>query len=787
MKMLLHFLSTMVLLLTFGTGLNAQHITVTVAGTGFDGNTGDGGAARRAKLSHPYAVCIDAAHNLYFSDQDNLNIRRVDARNGVVTTIAGGGTSTADGIPATDAVLKVGNICCDPAGNLYIIDANRVRRIDAATYTITTIAGGGTDPGDAIPATTALLTTSVGTVGSLNGICIDASGNVYVLIHNRLRRIDAITGIINTVVGGIASSSSGDGGPAIAAGLTNPKYLAIDAANNIYLGDNSGAKIRRIDAATGVIKTVIGGGSTLFGCPGLSTLIGPLSGMCCDGDGNLVFNEMSCSCRRWSPVTDTVYPIAGNFYIESFANDTTSIVAYMAYQYGICSDEANNYYIADQGNNRIRKLIPVSSTPAFAFGDGQHITPCPSTSYPLDSLLWITDRDVLQTETWTVYTAPTHGTLTGFPATALSNSTFETTKPTGLSYVPDAAYAGADSFKVKVSDGTQWDIITIYTQVPPAAALAGPDDVCTGATMAVSTTIAGGTWSVSNPNASVSTTGIVTGLMAGSDNVLYSVFNGCGIVTTTKTISINTVPDAGIISGYDKVCAGSSIIMSNPTAGGTWAATNTNAGITATGIVFGVTGGIDTILYSISNACGTGTASKIIAIETMPDAGVISGGDEVCIGAAITLTTTGSGGVWTVVNTNATVSATGVVTGTTAGTETIIYNATNETCGTATASKTITVNDCTAADLPTVSAESSINIYPNPASGTLNISYAALAAGNTGLVITDVAGRVVLHEDFYNNNTGTKAINVAGLSEGVYLLTITGDAVHFVNKVVISR
>ena len=147
----------------------------------------------------------------------------------------------------------------DAAGNLFIADyANhRVRRVDAVTGVITTVAGTGVPDhnGDGIPATAANL-------GSPLGVAVDAAGNLFITEtgNNRIRKVDAATGMITTVAGTGGPGYSGDGGPAAGAAVGFPRAMAVDAAGNLYIADANNSRIRKVDAATGVITTVAGTG-----------------------------------------------------------------------------------------------------------------------------------------------------------------------------------------------------------------------------------------------------------------------------------------------------------------------------------------------------------------------------------------------------------------------------------------------------------------------------------------------------------------------------------------------
>jgi len=475
------------LILAGSTNVFAQRIEVTVAGTGTAGYTGNDGSGRTANIDSPSDVCVDAAKNLYFTDRVNGTIRKLTALTGVITTIAGGGTSFADGVPAITASLSPNFLCISPSGYLYVTTANEIRKINLATGIITTVAGNATAgfSGDGGPATAA-------TLSGLEGICIDAAGNLYVAERwsARVRKISAATGIITTFAGTGVPGYGGDGGPATADTLNNPIAVCINSVGDLFIADQDmnyptypdNSVIRKISGATGISSTIAGSltSGPSSGVPALNAFLGAITGMCVDRAGNIFCNEMSCSCRELNIVTDTLDLIAGNFGIESFADDTNCTQAWMNVPLGICIDNSENIYIADGANNRIRKLILLTHTPTFAFGPGQYTDPVAGTATPIDSLLWITDLDSAQTETWTVVRAPVYGTLAGFPATALSVGALTTVKPSGLSYTPLPSYADSDQFQVSVSDGLLSDTITIYvgaksvTQSVKNMTVAGP-------------------------------------------------------------------------------------------------------------------------------------------------------------------------------------------------------------------------------------------------------------------------------------------------------------------------
>jgi sugar lactone lactonase YvrE len=238
----------------------------TIAGTGTQGFSGEAGPATSATLDSPQGLTLDTKNNLYIADTHNHRIRKLNLATGIITTIAGTGDQgfSGDNSLATSAQLNLPTaLALDTAGNLYLADTgnHRIRKIAAATGIITTIAGIGTQgfSGDTGPAIAA-------TIDSPAGLALDSANNLYLAdTHNhRIRKITAATGIITTIAGTGAPGFSGDTAAATAATLALPHGLTIDAAGNLYLADTQNHRIRRIDAATGIITTATGDGTQAF-------------------------------------------------------------------------------------------------------------------------------------------------------------------------------------------------------------------------------------------------------------------------------------------------------------------------------------------------------------------------------------------------------------------------------------------------------------------------------------------------------------------------------------------
>ena len=236
-------------------------VVTTVAGTGEQGYTGDGGPATEATLYEPYSLEVDADGNIYIVDRLNAAVRRVDGATGVITTVAGTGEPgySGDGGPGSQAQMREPNDCfLDGRGGLLIADIRdqRLRRLDLASGIIDTFAGNGEKVrgGDGMPASQA-------SILGARAVCMDGHGNTYIAERegNGVRMVTA-GGIMSTVAGAAGERGyTGDGGAALAATWGAPKAIRCDAANNVIVVDTENHAIRRIDANTGIVTTIAGG------------------------------------------------------------------------------------------------------------------------------------------------------------------------------------------------------------------------------------------------------------------------------------------------------------------------------------------------------------------------------------------------------------------------------------------------------------------------------------------------------------------------------------------------
>jgi hypothetical protein len=338
-------------------------IIITVAGTGTGGYNGDGIQAAAAELCEPGGVAVDSAGNLYIADTEDYRIREVFASSGLIATVAGNGTAgySGDNGAATAAELLYPEaVAVDASGDLLIADTDncRIREVYAASGTIATVAGSGTSgfAGDGGAATAARLTFP-------GGVAVDASGNLYIADSNnlRVREVIAATGLISTVAGNGSSNYGGDGGAATAADLNRPTGVAVDSAGNLYIADSDNERVRRVNLASGIINTVAGDASFGYsgdGGPATAAALFYPEGVALDSSGNLFIADSSNNrVREVNLSTGIITTLAGSSSTAGFSGDGGPASAALLHSpTSIATDSSGDLYIVDSGNNRVREL-----------------------------------------------------------------------------------------------------------------------------------------------------------------------------------------------------------------------------------------------------------------------------------------------------------------------------------------------------------------------------------------------------------------------------------------------
>lgn len=365
--------------------LSAQgNIIVTLAGNGTPAYCCDDGPASNAEINNANQLCLDKFGNLYFTDDGNNRIRKINLSTGIITTVAGTGTGgySGDGGQATAAQIWIPvSIYADTIGNVYFGDGEnyRIRKITVATGIITTIAGVGAagNFGDGGQATNAAISYP-------EGLYVDKNENIYVADagNSNVRKI-APNGIIMTIAGNSSPGYSGDGGPALHAQLNQPYKAILDNNGNIIISDASNHVLREIGIETGTITTIAGNGTPGYagdGGPSTNALLSYPDGVFVDKQNNIFFAEYgNGTIRRIDGITKIITTVAG-CGIAGYAGDGGPPDSAKLIPEDVTIDQYGVMYIADYENNRIRAVYnPKLAVPSIQSTlQNYNISPNPS-------------------------------------------------------------------------------------------------------------------------------------------------------------------------------------------------------------------------------------------------------------------------------------------------------------------------------------------------------------------------------------------------------------------------
>lgn len=641
-------------------------IIYTIVGTGVGGYNGDGISASSAQISSPSAVAVDTAGNVYIADQVNFRIRKVTP-SGVISTIGGNGVYgySGDGGPATSAMITGPyDIHVDRLGNVYFADnANqRVRKISTSGI-ITTVAGTGTAGynGDGILASTARL-------NSPGGVVVDSIGNIYIgdATNNRIRKINT-SGIISTFAGTGVSGSLGDGGLATAAQFYAPGKMGFDKFGNLYVADNGNRKVRKITVA-GIITTVAGtgmGGSTGDGGPATSATFTYPFGISVDTTGNVYIDDYSNRRVRKVNTSGIISTYAGTGG-TGFSGDGGPPASAQISPQGSTSDKYGNLFVADLANHRIRKIIPSCVTPNPPTSTTSSLNVCSGQT----KVLSVLDPGLIR---W--YAFPTGGTVLG----------------TGLTFTSPTLTA---------------------------------------------------------------------------DTTFYAEITTCATSATRTAFPLTVQPLPIVTSSNDTtICNGSPIILN----GGGATSYAWTGGVT-NGISFSPTSSATYTVTGTSSFGCTGTTTTIVTVTTPNPSFTTSGA---------TLTANVSSAIYQWYDCTASSIISGatnqVYTATASGSYALIITQTSCVDTSACQSVSFTGIDNNALN--------AFNIYPNPANDKIEIE---TGIQNLEFKIYNSIGKLVLAKNESSMNSKT-TIDVSGLFEGIYLVVVKSQNGYLKSALVIQR
>ena len=377
--------------------LSTSGVLTLVAGNSRAGFSGDGGPAVNAQLNSPQGVAFDPAGNLYIADSLNNRVRMVTPQ-GIISTFAGNGLSSPDSVPgsfndggpATQGLLKrPQGVATDGAGNVYIADTgdNLIREVTNATGLISSIAGDGYPSyyGEDGPAVNSELHTP-------SDVAVDSSDNVWIAdtVNEYIREVVASTGYIHHMVGNNGTPNpgpgtegyTGDGAAAQLATLYSPVGVALDSTGNLYIVEQGDSRIREVNNGTstvtfpgtnikvqaGWIETVVGTDIVGFNASNTTANATPLNyptSVTLDPSGNM-FVADTLNLRLRKVANNSISTVAGNGLFSYGGDGGAAAGAQLNAPKGVAADPAGNLYIADTGNNAIRKVASNGSISTVA-------------------------------------------------------------------------------------------------------------------------------------------------------------------------------------------------------------------------------------------------------------------------------------------------------------------------------------------------------------------------------------------------------------------------------------
>lgn len=327
-------------------------------------------------LQYPVGIVRDSAGNLIVVDAGANVIRRITPT-GVVTLLAGtvNGAGSLDGTGAAASFNSPGALAADAAGNLVVADTGNstIRRV-SAQGAVTTLAGSASARGSQ---------DGTGAAARFNqpgGVAVDGAGNVYVAdtVNSTIRRV-AADGTVTTLAGSPGQTGFADGAGATAR-LSHPRGLALAAGGELYVADTGNSTVRLVTAA-GAVTTVAGtaGVSGIDDGPAADALFNQPAALAVDGAGNLFIADTGNNTIRRLSAGGVVTTVAGVGGIAGFSDSAEGLVLFNQPQ-GVAADAAGNLYVADTGNAALRRIAADGTVTSLALSAAS--TPTPTTTIP---------------------------------------------------------------------------------------------------------------------------------------------------------------------------------------------------------------------------------------------------------------------------------------------------------------------------------------------------------------------------------------------------------------------
>ena len=586
----------------------------------------------------------------------------VTAGTAIITYSLGGGcfkTATVTVYPLPSAITGATQVCSGasitlsdlPTGRTWSSSNSNVATVSPGTGVVTGyIAGMATITYTTGPGCIATASVTVNPAPALilgaTGVC---AGSTIILS--------------DAVIGGTWSSSNTAAATIITAGAGSGMVTGIAAGTTIITYSLPAGCFRTATVTVKPLPDVITG--IMHACTGLTTTLSDATG---GGVWSCGISAIATVGSVSGMVTGVAAGVAVISYTQNGCNITTTVTINIEPSFNpgtpnICTDGTATLVATPGGgtwsstNTTIATITSVSTDSAIVYGIDTGITivtyslsGC-TTSRTITAVAILPPitggPDVCTGQSILLSNAITGGTWSS-GNTTIAIADAGTGTVTGVSPgVPVIIYSLGGSCVITTT-------ITVNLS-PDHGAITGPTNLCVGYTISLSDTVSSGVWGMSNGSAAITGT-LVTGVSPGTDTVMYIVSNTLCTDTATKAITVYAVPDSGIISGLHVLCTGLTIILSDTASGGVWSsavasiATVTPIAI-GRGMVTGVSAGMDTIKYTVSNpGCAT-TASHVITVYDIPVPGIINGPAAVCIGTVFTLSDTASGGVWSSSNT----------------------------------------------------------------------------------------------------------------------------------------